>query len=69
VNKVNAVLDELSKYIDEIPPIAQPMRYGNKAYRTWHARVFSLLFSPSPLLLLLPLLSLTLPSLTILVPL
>eukprot|EP00026_Physarum_polycephalum_P012961 Phypoly_transcript_13314.p1 GENE.Phypoly_transcript_13314~~Phypoly_transcript_13314.p1 ORF type:complete len:344 (+),score=53.04 Phypoly_transcript_13314:51-1034(+) len=39
VHKVNSMLDELSKYIDEIPPLAQPMRYGNKAYRTWHAKM------------------------------
>lgn len=39
VNKVNELLDTLSKYIDEIPPLAQPMRYGNKAARTWHAKM------------------------------
>lgn len=26
-------------WIDEIKPIAQPMRYGNKAFRAWHARL------------------------------
>jgi len=39
VTKVNELLAQLSKYIDEIPPIPQPMRYGNKAYRLWHAKV------------------------------
>ena len=29
----------LSKYVDEIPPIQQPMRYGNKAFRTWLGKV------------------------------
>ena len=27
------MLETLSKYIDEIPPIHQPMRFGNKAFR------------------------------------
>jgi len=25
--------------LKEVPPIEQPMRYGNKAYRTWHKKV------------------------------
>ncbi|GAM21031.1 hypothetical protein SAMD00019534_042060, partial [Acytostelium subglobosum LB1] len=33
------MLDIMSGWIDEIPPLAQPMRYGNKAYRTWHQRM------------------------------
>jgi hypothetical protein len=33
------VLDTLGRWIDEIPPIQQPMRYGNKAFRTWHKKV------------------------------
>lgn len=33
------VLKTLDKWIDEIPPIQQPMRYGNKAFRTWHKKV------------------------------
>ena len=32
-------LDELSAWVDAIKPIAQPMRYGNKAFRLWHARL------------------------------
>lgn len=33
------VLNRLSTWIDEIPPIDQPMRFGNKAFRTWHSRL------------------------------
>ena len=29
----------MKKWISEIPPIAQPQRFGNKAYRTWFQRV------------------------------
>ncbi len=36
---IEAVLDELSKYIDEIPPLPHPMRFGNKAFRTFLNRV------------------------------
>jgi hypothetical protein len=31
----------LINLIDEIPPIPQPMRYGNKAFRQWHSRMSS----------------------------
>ena len=27
-------LDELTKLVDEVPPVDQPMRFGNKAFRT-----------------------------------
>eukprot|EP01112_Ceratiomyxa_fruticulosa_P016279 TRINITY_DN4893_c0_g1_i1.p1 TRINITY_DN4893_c0_g1~~TRINITY_DN4893_c0_g1_i1.p1 ORF type:complete len:329 (-),score=40.10 TRINITY_DN4893_c0_g1_i1:97-1035(-) len=39
VEAVLEVLDTLSKWVDEIPPLAQPMRYGNKAFRIWHEKV------------------------------
>jgi len=29
----------MSAWIDEIPPIQQSMRYGNKAFKTWHQRL------------------------------
>jgi len=32
-------LDTMRKWISEIPPIDQPQRFGNKAYRTWFQRV------------------------------
>jgi len=35
-----AILEELGTvWTKEIPPIPQPMRYGNKAYRIWHKRL------------------------------
>jgi len=30
-----AVLRSLSRLVDQVPPIQQPMRYGNKAFRDW----------------------------------
>jgi len=39
---VSALLDvlaQLAAWVDEIPPAQQAMRYGNKAFRTWHARL------------------------------
>jgi len=30
------MLKSLSDAIDDIPPIEQPMRYGNKAFKIWH---------------------------------
>merc|ERR1719421_1619670 len=33
------MLEELGTWIDEIPPLDQPMRFGNKAFRTWHGRL------------------------------
>lgn len=34
-----AMLDEFMVWVDEIPPIEQPMRFGNKAFRTWYTKV------------------------------
>jgi hypothetical protein len=39
VEKAVAMLSEINSWIDEIPPIQQPMRFGNKAYRTFYDRV------------------------------
>ena len=36
--QVVAVLGKMNGWIDEIPPIDQPMRYGNKAFRNWADR-------------------------------
>ncbi|KAJ8965190.1 hypothetical protein NQ317_008728 [Molorchus minor] len=35
INKISSLLDTLSNWIDEIPPIQQPQRFGNQAFRTW----------------------------------
>ena len=32
-------LDKLEKWLDEVPPVDQPMRFGNKAFRTWMDKI------------------------------
>ena len=32
-------MDRLYSLVDEVPPIKQPMRFGNKAFRDWHAKM------------------------------
>eukprot|EP00727_Mastigamoeba_balamuthi_P008343 m51a1_g4130 putative serine threonine-protein phosphatase 2a activator-like (301) ;mRNA; r:189638-190857 len=40
LERVLGQLDRMSQWIDQIPPEpAQTSRYGNKAYRVWHARL------------------------------
>jgi hypothetical protein len=39
VSAVTALLDEVGALINEYPPIVQPMRFGNRAFRDWHARL------------------------------
>jgi serine/threonine-protein phosphatase 2A activator len=34
-----AAVERMSGWVDEIPPVAQPSRFGNRAFRTWLARV------------------------------
>ena len=34
-----AMLDKLSLWVDEIPPIHQPQRFGNQAFRKWRDRL------------------------------
>lgn len=38
---INTMLDTVSSYIDGIPPIQQPMRFGNKAFRVFLDKVKS----------------------------
>lgn len=33
------LLNTLDRWIDETPPVDQPSRFGNKAYRTWYAKL------------------------------
>ena len=40
-DKLLELLDTLSMIIDETPPVDQPQRFGNKAFRTWHSRLES----------------------------
>lgn len=39
VNAVVKMLKILNKWIDEIPPIQQPQRFGNQAFRTWYDKL------------------------------
>ncbi|XP_063100249.1 serine/threonine-protein phosphatase 2A activator isoform X3 [Cavia porcellus] len=39
IEKLVALLNTLDRWIDEIPPVDQPSRFGNKAFRTWYARL------------------------------
>ena len=39
IQNVLNLLDTLSRWVDEIPPIQQPQRFGNKAYRIWFAKL------------------------------
>mmetsp|Transcript_8214 Transcript_8214/g.12593 ORF Transcript_8214/g.12593 Transcript_8214/m.12593 type:complete len:128 (+) Transcript_8214:188-571(+) len=32
-------IEKLNQWLDEVPPIEQPMRFGNKAFRTWLDKV------------------------------
>ncbi|XP_078604517.1 serine/threonine-protein phosphatase 2A activator-like [Branchiostoma floridae x Branchiostoma japonicum] len=37
--KLLGILDTLDGWVDETPPVEQPQRFGNKAYRTWFQRL------------------------------
>uniref|UniRef100_A0A4W4GC29 Serine/threonine-protein phosphatase 2A activator n=1 Tax=Electrophorus electricus TaxID=8005 RepID=A0A4W4GC29_ELEEL len=39
VKKLLSLLGTLDRWIDETPPVDQPSRFGNKAYRTWYAKL------------------------------
>jgi serine/threonine-protein phosphatase 2A activator len=39
IEKIFSYFDKCSQWIDEIPPIQQPMRFGNKAFRNWLEKV------------------------------
>lgn len=39
------MLDKMSNWIDEIPPIDQPQRFGNKAFRDYFKRVKEVLIT------------------------
>lgn len=41
VDALMKVLQTLDGWVDEIPPVSQSLRYGNPAFRTWHARAVS----------------------------
>lgn len=39
IEKLMALLDTLDRWIDETPPVDQPSRFGNKAFRSWYAKL------------------------------
>ncbi|KAH9489122.1 hypothetical protein Btru_057132 [Bulinus truncatus] len=39
IEKLIGILDTFDKWIDETPPIDQPQRFGNKAFRTWFKKL------------------------------
>uniref|UniRef100_A0A8C3IDX8 Serine/threonine-protein phosphatase 2A activator n=1 Tax=Chrysemys picta bellii TaxID=8478 RepID=A0A8C3IDX8_CHRPI len=39
IEKLMELLDTLDRWIDETPPVNQPSRFGNKAFRTWYAKL------------------------------
>lgn len=39
IEKLVALLNTLDRWIDETPPMDQPSRFGNKAFRTWYAKL------------------------------
>ncbi|RLN71615.1 hypothetical protein BBJ28_00007489 [Nothophytophthora sp. Chile5] len=39
VLKAVDLVNEINSWVDEIPPMQQPMRFGNKAFRTFYDRV------------------------------
>ncbi|KAE8284765.1 Serine/threonine-protein phosphatase 2A activator [Larimichthys crocea] len=39
VEKLLDLLGTLDRWINETPPVDQPSRFGNKAYRTWYAKL------------------------------
>lgn len=41
------LLDELDRWIDEVPPLPTPQRFGNLAFRTWGERLEQVFLSAS----------------------
>ncbi|XP_031492948.1 uncharacterized protein LOC116259337 isoform X2 [Nymphaea colorata] len=39
VRVIVEILDSMIGWVDEFPPVQQPSRYGNLAYRDWHQRL------------------------------
>lgn len=39
VQGMASMLDQLQAWVAEIPPVQQSLRYGNPAFKTWHARL------------------------------
>ena len=41
VETLKSELESMMQWVDEIPPVQQAMRYGNAAYKQWHARMIA----------------------------
>lgn len=39
VKKLILLLEKLGAMIDSVPPIEQPQRFGNQAFRTWYQKL------------------------------
>ncbi len=39
VDAMVKLLDSLEEWVEDFPPLSQPMRFGNRAFRDWHARL------------------------------
>lgn len=39
MEKIIQMLEEMEKWVQDFPPIEQPQRFGNKAFRDWFARL------------------------------
>jgi hypothetical protein len=53
VAQITNLMHQLFGLVDDVPPLKQPMRFGNKAFKDWHARMIE--FSDTTLDLLLAL--------------
>ena len=38
-NKIITFLEKIENLIGEVPPLQQKMRFGNKAFKTWHEKM------------------------------
>lgn len=39
VEKMMKMLNKFDDLITQIPPVDQPQRFGNQAFRTWHNKI------------------------------
>lgn len=39
IDRLLAMLEKMASWLEEYPPIEQPQRYGNKAFREYYAKL------------------------------
>ena len=39
IDKLMKMLETLNQWVSETPPIEQPQRFGNKAFKTWWEKI------------------------------